>query len=84
MSPRCPGNDGRFLKVEIHKCPKCAYEVEMFSDEALVKCPKCKSEITRNPDTSCISWCKFAKQCIGENKWNEIRKIIDADPKRKK
>jgi len=79
VSNKCPGNDTRFLKLEVHKCPQCGYEVEMFSDEGLVKCAKCGAEVTRDPKTSCIAWCKYAKQCIGENKWNEIRKILEKD-----
>ncbi|HOK56516.1 MAG TPA: hypothetical protein PKV21_04725 [bacterium] len=68
---KCPGTDPRFLKVEVKKCPKCGYEVEIFSDEVRVKCPKCKNYVYREIP-SCIDWCKYAKECIGEKKWKEL------------
>ncbi|MCM8771593.1 MAG: phosphohydrolase [Candidatus Omnitrophica bacterium] len=75
---KCPGIDPRFLKVEVKKCEKCGYEVEIFSDEVRTRCPKCKSYVYREMP-SCIDWCKYAKECIGEKKWKELigRKKFD-------
>ncbi|MCM8786183.1 MAG: hypothetical protein NC827_09090 [Candidatus Omnitrophica bacterium] len=50
---KCPGQDPRFLKVEVKKCIKCGYAVEIFTDEIRVKCPKCKSYVYRET-SSCI------------------------------
>ena len=36
MYSRCPGQDSRRLRAEIHKCPSCGHEVEIFSDEVKV------------------------------------------------
>lgn len=74
---KCPGQDPRFLKVEVKKCAKCGYEVEIFSDEVRVKCPRCKSYVYREIP-SCIDWCKYAKECIGEKKWKEIKERINS------
>ncbi len=68
----CPGLDSRFLRVGIHRCPYCGYGVEIFSDEIRVKCPKCKKYVYRDKIPSCIDWCKFAKDCIGEERWQEL------------
>jgi len=46
MKSRCPGQDGREIRVELYKCPKCGTEVEIFSDEVRVKCHKCGEMIT--------------------------------------
>ncbi|MCX7910710.1 MAG: hypothetical protein N2505_03925 [Endomicrobia bacterium] len=77
MDKKCPGTDTRYLKIEIKKCPYCSYDIEFFSDEIKVICPNCKKEVLREEVPSCISWCKYAKECIGEEKWNEIKRYIE-------
>ncbi|MFH1352376.1 MAG: phosphohydrolase [bacterium] len=74
---KCPGTDPRFLKVEIHKCKNCGYMAEIFSDEIKVRCPECKKEVYRENTPSCIDWCKYARECIGERRWRELKKIMD-------
>jgi predicted Zn-ribbon and HTH transcriptional regulator len=68
---KCPGQDGRNLKVESVTCPACGYQLEMFSDEMKVKCPKCKAKVCRVRLPSCINWCKHARECVGDEKWKE-------------
>ncbi len=77
MDIKCPGADGRFLRVGIYKCANCGYEVEIFSDEEMVLCPKCKNKVYREKAPSCIDWCKYASQCIGEERWLELKKYFD-------
>ncbi|MBU2567264.1 MAG: phosphohydrolase [Elusimicrobia bacterium] len=77
MDVKCPGSDPRLLKVEIHKCPECGYEVEIFSDEIKVLCPKCRKTVYREKTPSCIDWCKHARQCLGEIRWQELKKRMD-------
>jgi len=81
---KCPGNDGRFLRAELQKCPNCGYEVEIFSDEAKVKCPECKREVRRGESSSCIDWCQYARQCIGEKPGRESKRIMTKGAKGKK
>ncbi len=45
----------------------------MFSDEQKTECPKCGVEVFREEVPSCIDWCKSAKECIGEEKYNELK-----------
>ncbi len=71
MESRCPGQDGRNIKAFLIKCPYCNYEVEIFSDEIRVKCPSCKNFVYREKLPSCIDWCKSAKKCIGEERYND-------------
>ena len=73
MINQCPGQDDRRLKVEMLKCSDCGHEVEIFSDEVKVKCPKCKGLVCRVRLTSCVDWCKMARECIGEEKWKELK-----------
>ncbi|MFN3967163.1 MAG: hypothetical protein ACK4JE_05650, partial [Endomicrobiia bacterium] len=77
IDKKCPGTDPRYLKIEIIKCPECGYEIEFFSDEIKVKCPKCKKDVFKEDIPSCISWCKYASECIGKEKWEQIKSYID-------
>ncbi|HLD30056.1 MAG TPA: HD domain-containing protein [bacterium] len=73
MDFKCPGTDARFLKVEQRKCPACGYEVEIFSDEFKVSCPGCHADVFRSETPSCIDWCRYAKECVGEEKLKEMK-----------
>ena len=72
MYSRCPGQDGRNLRVELFKCPNCGAEVEIFSDEIKVKCHKCGEKVYREKIPSCIDWCASAHQCLGEERWRQL------------
>ncbi len=78
---KCPGTDSRFLKVEVKKCENCGYSVEIFSDEVRIKCPKCKSYVYREIP-SCIDWCKYAKECVGEKVLKEIKERNEKEGKK--
>lgn len=73
MYSRCPGQDSRNLRVELHKCPNCGYEIEIFSDEIKVKCSQCGENVYREKTPSCIDWCASARQCLGEERWRQLR-----------
>jgi endogenous inhibitor of DNA gyrase (YacG/DUF329 family) len=47
--------------------------VEIFSDEIRVKCPKCGEKVYREQVPSCIDWCAKARECLGEERWKELR-----------
>jgi len=59
--------------VSLHKCPNCGAEVEIFSDEIKVKCQKCGENVYREKIPSCIDWCASARQCLGEDRWKELK-----------
>ncbi len=73
MINKCPGQNSRNIKVEIIRCPNCGHQVEIFSDEVKISCPKCKNLICRERLPSCVDWCKFAKECVGEEKWQQLK-----------
>ncbi|MCX7661717.1 MAG: hypothetical protein N2Z79_03435 [Candidatus Omnitrophica bacterium] len=71
----CPGSK-RFRQPQPRdlECPQCGEPVELWSDEKETACPKCKNLIfSSKVDTSCLDWCKYAKDCIGEEKSKNIR-----------
>ncbi len=70
---KCPGQDKRKIKPELIKCSSCGYEVEIFSDELNRICPGCRKKVSRQRLPSCVNWCKSAKECIGQEKWNQLK-----------
>jgi predicted Zn-ribbon and HTH transcriptional regulator len=70
---KCPGQDDRSLKVENIVCSQCGYRLEIFSDEIKIHCPKCKNLVCRVRLPSCVDWCKAARQCLGEEKWRQLK-----------
>lgn len=73
MEFKCPGQDGRNIKAESLTCGECGYSLEIFSDEVKVRCPKCKALVCRQRLPSCVDWCKFARECIGEERWQQLK-----------
>jgi len=73
MIPKCPGQDDRDIKAETMTCPDCGYSLEIFSDEVKVKCPQCKGFVCRERLPTCADWCKYAKECIGEEKYKKLK-----------
>lgn len=66
MMQKCPGQDKRNVKQENISCNFCGYDIEIFSDELKVRCPRCKNLICRKILSSCVEWCRSAKDCRGD------------------
>ena len=67
----CPGSKNiRQPQPEYIKCPFCKAEVEIWTDEIKAKCPKCKETVAREAGLSCLEWCKYAKECVGDKVYN--------------
>ena len=81
MTGSCPGRDFRKLRVELHLCPKCKAEVEIFSDETRIRCRKCGEYVYRERMPSCIEWCASARQCLGEERWQALQGDNEEEPK---
>lgn len=60
-------------------CPNCGNVIELFSVDTEVACDKC-GFVAYNDTLSCVQWCKYAKQCVGEEMYNAMMEIA----KRKK
>ena len=72
MLDRCPGMVNlRTPTLTIKKCPQCGEEVEVFSNDISAKCSGCGFLIF-NEIESCIRWCKYVKECIGEETYNKL------------
>ena len=51
-------------ELEVKGCPECGREIEIFSSETHAVC-RC-GFVAYNDAQSCISWCVYAKECVGE------------------
>ena len=75
MLDKCPGAANIRIPIPSYKeCPQCGEEVEIWSDELKAKCLKCGATVFKEDTPSCIEWCQFAKECIGEERYNRLMK----------
>jgi hypothetical protein len=84
MLDHCPG--AATLRgtptLAIKKCPQCGEEVEVFSSDTSVPCSRC-GFLVYNDALSCVQWCKYAKECVGEETYNNIMERVKAQEERK-
>ncbi len=68
----CPGSQKfRQPQPEEVKCPNCGREAEIWTDEIQITCPNCKHVILRIKEgASCLDWCRYALECVGERVYN--------------
>lgn len=73
MAFECPGSQKfKQPQPENIKCPSCGQEIEIWTDEIKVNCPNCKNIILRPQEgATCLDWCKYAKECVGDQTYNK-------------
>jgi len=78
MLDKCPGaSNMRTPTLKIKNCPQCGGELELFSTDTKVKCSVCGFTVYNNIE-SCIQWCLYAKECVGEEPYNKLKKDQDS------
>ena len=55
-------------------CPQCGHEIEMFSTDTEVVCENC-GFVAYNDTLSCVQWCKYARQCVGDEMYEHMMRI---------
>lgn len=70
----CPGSKKiKQPEPKIIKCNSCNAEVEIWTDEIQAVCPSCKNTIIcLDEGASCLEWCKYAKECVGEQAFDKF------------
>ncbi len=70
----CPGA-GRIRQPapELFDCPGCGAEVEIWTDEFRRDCPSCGRTVYRDGAMSCLDWCKYGEECVGEDALRRYR-----------
>ena len=72
MLSNCPGAlKFKEPRPEIIKCPSCGGEVEIWTDEIKTTCRNCKETVLREGGPSCLDWCKYARECVGDQIYNK-------------
>jgi len=68
----CPGagNIKGTPELTIKICPDCGNEIELFSSDITAVCEQCHF-IAYNDTQSCISWCKYARECVGDELYEQ-------------
>ena len=75
LKESCPGSrEIKEPKPEEIKCHHCGESVEIWSDETETKCKHCGKMNMRLLGSTCIEWCAFAKECVGEEKYKRLVK----------
>ena len=64
-------------------CPNCGSEIEMFSIDTQMPWEKC-GFVAYNDTLSCVQWCQYAKQCVGEEMYNRMMEILEIQKQERK
>ena len=62
-------------------CPKCGNLIEMFSIDSQMACDKC-GFVAYNETLSCVQWCEYAKQCVGEEMYEHMMQVAQEQKRR--
>lgn len=83
MDKKCPGaaNLSGTPTLKVKQCPECCTEVELFSTDVSRTCLKC-GFIVYNDITSCIKWCKLARECVGDVLYEELMEALEMKEQR--
>jgi hypothetical protein len=67
---KCPGADRlRDMKIVGKPCPECGREIEVYS---ILPTAECECGFTAYNETqSCLQWCAYARECVGEELYNK-------------
>ena len=78
------GCQGKPRTPTIHEkiCPRCGSVIELFFIDTEVACDTC-GFVAYNDTLSCVQWCKYARQCVGEEMYNHMMEIAENQKKKK-
>lgn len=76
---RCPGSVA-FTQptIELMRCPNCGGDAEVWSDEIEGPCTACGQTVVRVGRQSCVDWCKYARECLGEETYDHYQSTKSA------
>ena len=69
----CQGKP-RTPTIEEKTCPQCGHTIEIFSTDTEVACENC-GFVVYNDALSCVQWCKYARQCVGDAMYEQMMQI---------
>ena len=72
MFSNCPGSGlVRTPTIMLKTCPQCGERIEMFSNELQTQCTRCGQTVF-DDIASCVQWCKWARECVGDELYNRL------------
>jgi len=81
----CPGaNRIKEPIPEFFICPTCNAEVEIWTNENFRKCGNCGEMVYREQLPTCIEWCDYGKECVGEEAYNRYMEMKESKIEDKK
>ena len=78
----CQGKP-RTPTIEEKICPNCGSTIEVFSTDTEVACENC-GFVVYNVALSCVQWCKYARQCVGDAMYEQMMNIAKNQKKEAK
>lgn len=78
----CQGKP-RTPTIEEKICPNCDSTIEVFSTDTEVACENC-GFVVYNDALSCVQWCKYARQCVGDAMYEQMMSIAKNQKKETK
>ena len=78
----CQGKP-RTPTIEEKICPQCGNVIEIFSTDTEVACDHC-GFMAYNDALSCVQWCKYARQCVGDEMYEHLMAIAEAQKARRR
>ena len=63
-------------------CPQCGHEIELFSIDTQMLCEHC-GFVAYNDTLSCVQWCAHAKECVGEEMYEQMMQIVQSQKERR-
>ena len=64
-------------------CPQCGNMIELFSIDTEVACEQC-GFVAYNDTLSCVQWCQYARQCVGDEMYAQLMAIAESQKRRRK
>ncbi len=69
------------ISIMEKKCPRCGHEIELFSVDTEMACEHC-GYVVYNDTLSCVQWCQYAKECVGEVMYNHMLEVAKKQKER--
>ncbi len=65
------------------ECPNCGTIIELFSIDSRMASETC-GFVAYNDTLSCVQWCQYARQCVGDEMYDHMMEILESQKARKK
>ena len=62
-------------------CPNCGHEIELFSIDTQMPCEHC-GFVAYNDTLSCVQWCEHACKCVGDEMYEQMMGVLNAQKRR--